>query len=284
MGFCSLIDPADHSLGCVERVPNYFESTFYHDEATFNPFYPNYDYTYLSLWHVENLDRVTRFTDSKIASIELCELSVAGQTDQIGMVILTMQEGQVYEFYDRGLDRATDITTPCAYTYTFTTTMQPVAVYGDHDATNSIDYLGFMYYNSAAAALCDCDNTFISGTPLIENSEVTILDSETITVDTSAMKDTVSVDRFIKNFCGEYSFTLDTNPTGGQMETWITTSTTGFYDDYSIATIAPTESYNYGTYKMTLGVGLAGYPTVAADETNFEIDVLACETRFEATP
>ena len=78
MGFCSLIDPTDHTLGCVERVPNYFRSTFYHAEETFNPFYPNFDYSYLSLLAVENLDRITRFTDSKIASIELCELSLAG--------------------------------------------------------------------------------------------------------------------------------------------------------------------------------------------------------------
>jgi hypothetical protein len=159
-----------------------------------------------------------------------------------------------------------------------------VAVYGDHDASNSIDYLGFMYFDSGAASLCDCDNTVISGTPLIENTEVTILGSETLKVDTSDIKDTVSVDRRIKNFCGEYSFSLDTNPPGGQVETWITPATIGFYDNYAVATLAPTESYNYGTYKMIISVGLSSYPAVATDDTNFKISVLACETEFGATP
>jgi hypothetical protein len=78
MDWCSLVDPTDIDLGCKARPSNYFKSVFYHSEPTFNPFAHTANYNYQNLSTVERLGKVSRFSDSQIASIDLCYLTLAG--------------------------------------------------------------------------------------------------------------------------------------------------------------------------------------------------------------
>ena len=65
-----------------------------------------------------------------------------------------------------------------------------------------------------------------------------------MTVDTSKLKDSVSEARYIKNFCGEYSFSVQDST--GSLPVFMTEVLEGYYNNYSIAKVAPSDYSEFG--------------------------------------
>jgi len=61
MKWCRLINSADYTLGCVNRVNNFYNTQIFATNSTFNPFDPIVEYTYEGLFEIEGKNGFERF-------------------------------------------------------------------------------------------------------------------------------------------------------------------------------------------------------------------------------
>jgi hypothetical protein len=113
-------------------------------------------------------------------------------------------------------------------------------LYGDLGTLNTVEALGFNYYDSTGAG-CDCAVSTVEGDATVTNLVAPFFDTTEIMIDTSDVTDTVSQAIGIDNFCGEYSFSIDTNPTGGTVDSSIELceEDCGNYNNYTLASVTP---------------------------------------------
>ena len=122
----------------------------------------------------------------------------------VGALIVTFNEGQEYKFYSKTLTYSVDIGT--CVTYPFTATQYPISLFGDLGTQNTVQALGFNYYDTAGASNCDCNavTNIIQGDVEVTNLVAPLFATTDVMVDTSEVYDVVSLATGIDHFCGEY--------------------------------------------------------------------------------
>lgn len=105
-------------------------------------------------------------------------------------------------------------------------------------------------------------------------------------MDTSDLTDTVSTFIGVEHFCGEYSTTIETVPSGGILDSFIElcTDDCGNYDSYTLADVSPTGYTFLSSYTLAAQVGFESHTGVLTIEEEFELEITGCETTFDEAP
>ena len=154
-------------------------------------------------------------------------------------------------------------------------------MYGKYDlATDVLKDIGFTYYDSSLpSTACSCTNAVISGTPVLQNTSVTVTGQSVLKVNTLGLSDTVSqfvgITQAISNFCGQYRFVLSSPiaiaPALVPDMLTLCNSDCGYYDNYTLATLHPMKNDLLGFVPFTLSTGLATFTIPVFYATTFDV-------------
>ncbi len=140
--------------------------------------------------------------------------------------------------------------------------------------------IGFTFYDSSLSSnACSCTSAVISGVPVLQNTSVAVTEQSVLKVNTQGLSDSVSqtvgITQAISNFCGQYKFVLSSPsaifPALVPDIVTLCNSDCGYYNNYTLATLHPTNNDLLGLVPFTLSTGLASFTIPALYATTFDV-------------